>query len=244
MDNSLIVIPNYKSKFNHNETLVLKNLIGLYGTDMLCFVCPESLKIDNEFEDISTVKFDDRFFKSVESYNQLMLSLEFYKHFNNYDYILIHQLDAYIFSDELQFWCQQNYDYIGAPWLSSHNFLSSLFYSKRKRERTPIFNNVGNGGFSLRRVSTFINFIENHAYLINKYKDHKLYGIEDVFWSLIAPKHVKMKIPDLKIASKFALDRKPELGLKMNNFELPFGCHGFEKSKTKSFWKNHIKELI
>ena len=36
--------------------------------------------------------------------------------------MLIYQLDAFVFQDDLAYWCQQNYDYIGAPWLRDRDF--------------------------------------------------------------------------------------------------------------------------
>jgi hypothetical protein len=44
-----------------------------------------------------------------------MLSIDFYKRFRDYKFILIYQLDAYVFRDELEYWCEQDYDFIGAP---------------------------------------------------------------------------------------------------------------------------------
>lgn len=243
MHKFIIVIPVYKANFTTNELLVMNNLIELYGYTKLIFACPNSLNLKSKFNQIKKIRFEDSFFKDISSYNKLMLSLDFYQAFVDYDYILIHQLDAYIFKDEIQQWCKKDYDYIGSPWLSNHNKLLSLFYSKRKTKRIPIFNKVGNGGFSLRKTKTFIDFAQHHHDVIKQYENHKLYGIEDVFWSIIATKYKEFKIPDVNTAAKFALDRKPSMGMKMNSFDLPFGCHGIEKAKTKNFWKQHIKGL-
>ena len=35
--------------------------------------------------------------------------------------MLIYQLDAYVFKDELLNWANKGYDYIGAPWLPWKN---------------------------------------------------------------------------------------------------------------------------
>lgn len=65
--------------------------------------------------------------------------------------------------------------------------------------------------------------------------------MEDVFWSLKVPKlFPEFKIPTYKEALGFAMDRKPELAIKLNNNELPFGCHGIDKSKVKDFWELKI----
>lgn len=44
-----------------------------------------------------------------------MLSAEFYDRFAAYEYVLIYQLDAFVFADRLAEFCQMGYDYIGAP---------------------------------------------------------------------------------------------------------------------------------
>jgi len=204
---AIIVIPIYKDKLKHNEILVFKNLLKLYDSKKLCIICPESSKISSKITTgIQKEKFDDSYFNNIKSYNKLMLSEEFYKRFSDFKFILVHQLDAYLFKDELDFWCDQDYDYIGAPWLRDERFLVKIFRSKKVKKRDIIFNKVGNGGLSLRKVDTFLEITKQHRQLIDDYQKHPLYGIEDVFWSIIAPQLKQMSIPDYKTAAKFSLD--------------------------------------
>ena len=99
-----------------------------------------------------------------------MLSNFFYSAFREYDYMLLYQLDAFVFKNELLYWCNKNYDYIGAPWIASKQTLLKKielqFKSKRKQKRAEIFFKVGNGGFSLRRIQKFFDITE-------KYKNEK-----------------------------------------------------------------------
>lgn len=44
-----------------------------------------------------------------------MLEADFYRRFGKYKYMLIYQLDAFVFSDKLLDFCEMGYDYIGAP---------------------------------------------------------------------------------------------------------------------------------
>ena len=162
--------------------------------------------------------------------------------------MLIYQLDAYVFSDQLDYWCTKGYDYIGAPWIASPrtwwNKLLLKTKSKKKQERASIFFKVGNGGLSLRKISTFINVCHQFPEKIKEnlqrpYGDFRL--MEDVFWSIQVPEFVPdFKVPDYNVALGFAFDRKPHLALELNNGKLPFGCHGFYKPKVKAFWEKYI----
>ncbi|MFR6542216.1 MAG: DUF5672 family protein [Butyricimonas virosa] len=35
-------------------------------------------------------------------------------------------IDAFVFRDELTYWCTLNYDYIGAPWLCKWKYLQFM----------------------------------------------------------------------------------------------------------------------
>ena len=49
------------------------------------------------------------------SYSDYVLSSEFYDTFKAYDYMLLYQLDAFVFEDRLMEFWELKYDYIGAP---------------------------------------------------------------------------------------------------------------------------------
>ena len=240
-----IVIPIYKTELLDFEIKSLNQCVKILGHHSIVFVQPESLDASSiNFEGrISSEKFPDHYFKSVFGYNRLMLTASFYERFSHSKFILIYQLDAYVFKDELLYWCSKDYDYIGAPWIASPDKvikkLLSLFDSKKKKERSKIFYKVGNGGFSLRKVSSHIanskkmkSVIEQN--LSRSKDDFRI--MEDVFWSSIPEQDSSFLIPDYKEGLRFAFDRKPDLALKINNNKLPFGCHGFEKPKVKTFW--------
>ncbi len=246
-----IIIPIYKTNLTDGERKSLNQCVKLLSDFPIVFAQPKSLNssIINFNGLIKTETFDDLYFKDVYGYNSLMLSTNFYERFTDYKYILIYQLDAYVFKNELKKWCLKGYDYIGAPWIASKNSLLKsflkLFHSKQKKERNVIFFKVGNGGFSLRKVSSSLMVTKELEDQISdnlKRQKDDFWIMEDVFWSLKVPTFFPdFKIPDYKEAIGFAIDRKPELAIKLNNDELPFGCHGFEKSKVKTFWESRIK---
>jgi len=246
----VIVIPIYKNTLTEGERLSLNQCVKILGNYSIVFVQPESLDSSSISFDgrIKVECFPDKYFKTVFGYNELMLSDFFYQRFSSSKYMLVYQLDAYVFKDELMKWCAKGYDYIGAPWIASPNTLLNrlvkMFHSKRKKEREVIFFKVGNGGFSLRNIASSISvtkqFKQEIKESLSRDKDD-FWIMEDVFWSIRVPKlYPEFKIPNYKEALGFAMDRKPELAIKLNNNELPFGCHGFEKSKVKDFWKSEI----
>lgn len=100
-------------------------------------------------------RFPRRFFGSAQAHGKLLLSDRFYRAFLDYEYILIYHLDALVFADELREWCGEGYDYIGAPWLLSPD--------------TPHITaeKVGNGGFSLRRVRSFLRVLASKVHFVD-----------------------------------------------------------------------------
>jgi hypothetical protein len=159
-------------------------------------------------------------------------------------------------------WCNEEYDYIGAPWLED-------------KDGTIKLNGVGNGGFSLRNIEKFLyifskckiqtvhekSIIKQRFYkiqnktiilrlkLLNLFGDEKVVYYrdknlnEDGFWGEVAPKITKaFKTAPVEKAIKFSFDRYPDVLYKMNNYKLPFGCHAWDK-RNPEFWKEYIIEI-
>ncbi|WPO77437.1 DUF5672 family protein [Flavobacterium sp. KACC 22761] len=247
-----VIIPVYKEYFGELEEKSFLQCCKVLKDYEIVIVHPEGLNhsyLTNKFETISAKSFPKKYFQSIDGYNELLLSPLFYESFLDSEYILIYQLDAFVFKDDLVKWCEKGYDYIGAPWLATPEDTLFLKYyhkmvrklSKKKQERHQIFYKSGNGGFSLRKVASHFVIAKKYQQFISdflKEEKKKIYAIEDVFWSLKAPEFERnFKIPDYKEAIYFALDRKPNIGMKLTNNELPFGCHGINKPKVIDFWK-------
>ena len=248
-----IIIPIYKSYFGELEELSFLQCIKVLKDYKIILVQPEGLDnsyITNKFQEIDVESFPKHYFQNIEGYNELLLSPLFYERFLDLDYILIYQLDAFVFKDELSAWCQKGYDYIGAPWIASikktpwskiFNLIARKFRSEKKNAREQTFFKVGNGGFSLRKTASHYSIAkQNEAFILDflRDKEKKIYAIEDVFWSLKASDLDKnFRIPEYKEALGFAIDRKPKIALALNNNQLPFGCHGINKPKVSAFWK-------
>lgn len=251
--NVKILIPIYKSYFGELEEKSFLQCMKVLGNYEIVLVQPEGLDnsyITEKFNAITVESFPKHYFQNIEGYNELLLSALFYERFLDSEYILIYQLDAFVFKDELTEWCKKGYDYIGAPWIASEkktiwsrsfHSIARKFRSKKKNDREQIFYKAGNGGFSLRKTASHYSIAKrNETFILDflKAEEKEIYAIEDVFWSLKAPElSIDFKIPGYKQALSFAIDRKPKIAFKLNNNQLPFGCHGINKTKVIGFWK-------
>lgn len=271
----IIVIPAYKKYLTKIEEASLRQCLKILGRYDICFIAPKSLdmqeykKVLDEYRKIFRVEvFDDYNFKSVDNYSKLMLKKEVYKPFLDYDKMLIYQLDAWIFKDELEYWCNQPYDYIGAPWFEG--------FTTDVTPETPLQKYSGNGGFSLRSVdkmyklvsqnidghlpfnviyerskkrkliSNIINFpvylskwIFQKGWFLSAWKNPQEF--EDVMINRIV-QYRKLEwfiLAPSEVAIKFGFEYQPDVLFSRNNNELPFGCHAFEKYNPE-FYKKFI----
>ncbi|MGN0006284.1 MAG: DUF5672 family protein [Candidatus Gastranaerophilaceae bacterium] len=260
-----VVIPiysKYPTKDEKSSLIQCKKILGEHPTIV---VCPQSLDVSeykfltNRFE-----RFEDKNFKSVKSYSRLCLDVNFYKRFEDFEYILIYQPDGWVFKDELKKWCKQGYDYIGAPWFEGF---------EKADEKSKMLKEVGNGGMSLRNVKKHIKlfekpfFIQSYSAIAEENRKHKIisnllnipvnickylsqyiipsrYGTklnEDFYIAKYAKKIVPdFNFPTAETASKFAFENQPQRLYEMNGNNLPFLCHAFKKYDYE-FWKNFIK---
>ncbi len=256
-----VVTPCYKKTLDADEEISLRHLRQHLGDYDKYLIAPESLEVD--YPDFEFKRFDDRFFSSRIGYNKLMLSPHFYNAFSDYKYILIYQLDALVFSDQLMNWCATDLDYLGAPWLNTETVPENGF------------SRVGNGGFSLRKVESALKALRSPGTVIDPDKYWEVFctgksklsqfvnlprkylkrlevfnGIwwyrlrpldaEDIFWGYIA----QNIFPDFKIATveeglRFAFEQAPRYCFERNHHQLPFGCHAWNKF-DRDFWEPYL----
>lgn len=220
-----VVIPIYKLVLNRLEEISLQQALKVFLQYDIIIIAPEKLWIQNENSYYCIERFPDKYFRSVETYNDLMLSVFFYERFLSYEYILIYQLDAFVFSDKLAYFTRQGYDYIGAPW---------LYGTFQYIDKSHCIWYVGNGGLSLRKVTSFIRILNEKKPLEND----KILN-EDMFFSTINNEY--FSIAPKEIALQFSFERQVEKCFAQNSFNLPFGCHAWGKYNFK-FWKPYIEQ--
>jgi hypothetical protein len=149
-----VVVPlSNRQELTSEEQISYKHLVHFLADYDKYIVVPDGL--DVKFSGFGIKRFDLKFFGSLAAHTRLMLSEEFYQRFCNYKFILIYHLDSLVFSDELKKWCDMNYDYIAAPWIkhSDAPYAGNPGYEGK----------VGSGGFSLRKVSSFLKVINSEV---------------------------------------------------------------------------------
>lgn len=253
MSKPVIVIPCHKPDPTPEERVSLLQCQKILGDFPIVMLHPAGMNI-SEYEKIfprlQSLAAVPEWMGSISAYNKLMISPFIFNALDRYTHILIHEPDAIILKNELLFWCEQNFDYIGAPW----------FRSDKKDDFT--LKATGNFGLSLIKVSAVndlflrnprwytygmitrdlirglrgkANYLKNafsaigqHGKLANAaalYKDHC-----DMFWSYLVPKfHPHFLIAPPEKAILFAWETHPDKCQKICEGLLPFGVHAWSK---------------
>ena len=251
-----VLVPIYKETLGEKEMFSLKNNVSLLKGYPVVILAPEGLDVSNTLKEVPlcSVMYVSKEWlgkNGIAGYNRMMLSGDFYKMFEDCSYILICQTDAWVFSDDLEKWCNKSYDYVGAPWPKRkvYDFPPIKFYMWLRKKmlhkegkimRQDYFYKVGNGGFSLRKVSSFIKACDTYKERIEEFNNNRgmIYN-EDWFWALV-PK--EFRYPSFNEALGFSYDSHPDLCMELNNGKLPFGCHGWFKKRNYDFWKKFIEK--
>ena len=257
----VVVIPIYKEAPSHFEMISFQQCFKVLEKHAIKVLAPKGLNLDNyrvHQHNFEVIYIDAKWLSSIEMYNKLKLSKYFCKLFIGYKYLLTYELDAFVFKDELKFWCEKGYDYIGAPWFNGYENPKANFLG------------VGNSGFSLRNINamkhalnkTLIKdqlkflIVRNNNFLLKLiFKINELlvffgenYTIqnskhlnEDAFiFQVIEPKSRNFKIAPVEEAVRFSFELKPQYLYNLNNNTLPMGCHAWWKYDLE-FWKPFIE---
>ena len=250
-----VVVPIYRERYSEDERTSVRHLERYLGAYDRIAISPRSLARREAWEGDER-RFPDADFASRAAYSRLLLSPRFYEQFRRYRYILIYQLDALVFSDQLREWCAKGYDYVGAPWPQPPEIPAERqWYSGPLR--------CGNGGFSLRSVGAHLRVLRAARrpvpcarILVEELRRSRspLGGLrgaarsspllfrrnEDVFWSF----HASRWDPTFSISPpdeglRFSFELNPSWCFEQNGGRLPFGCHGWA-AIDRRFWEPHL----
>lgn len=221
-----VVIPVYKAELDDLEKISFAQVKKVLGNYPIVFVAPEGKNFAYFQSGDLIAHFPQEFFWDRQSYCQLMMSPDFYATFADFDYILIYQLDAFVFYDALEDFCRFGYDYIGAPW-------SYYSWSGIRKPKTP---RVGNGGFSLRKVKSFRELLKQCAELPNW--NEFLEYTEDAFFAFCGVrKSLGFNVAPVAVAEAFSMEHLPARFMRKYKNLLPFGCHNWHKFSADFYVK-------
>lgn len=270
--NTVVVIPVYKQfndlkeaeKISLIQTYKVLNKYDIYlVTHEFIDIGPYKLNTDIKF-----ILFNELYFKNISGYNKLLMSKDFYNSFKTYDYMLLCQLDVFIFSDMVDYFTKQKFDYIGAPWFEGFHLASN---------DSKIIG-VGNGGLSLRKINAFISTLNIFEPLRNRKMSMKNLGViiknpiifskiikhelvreknnylsilpwlfpnnEDEYWcTYIKGVFTDFNISSIEIAIAFAFEVNPVVLYYLNDKKLPMGVHAWEKYNPE-FWMPFIEDSL
>lgn len=225
-DKCVVLVPVWKQALSNDEVRSLAQLKGvLGGRHPISFIAPQSLDIEgyrrlwgkidvNDAPFPNVERFADGNFMDKVTYSHMLVTKDFYQRFlGRYEYMLIYQLDAWVFSDRLDEWVERGYDYVGAPWCH--------FCGMKCREQFQETGFcVGNGGFSLRNVARMEELLT-----ISETDDAYMSFLpEDVYISYLPG----LKKPNCMEAMEFSMETNAPNLLKTMNDKLPFGMHNVQ----------------
>jgi len=180
------------------------------------------------------------------AYSRLMTSLELYQAFSWAEYVLVVQLDAIVFVDEIDVWADRAFDHVGPPWWTRGP-------NPLKRSPRPAVSGIG--GVCLRRTKSCIRVLEHanerrcrvnaprsRLYRSPKWKASSLLTsdrswvstreraqsgaiTEDEFWAMEVPRWFDWSMPSAVESLNFAFDMYPRLSVKLTT-SAPFAVHG------------------
>jgi hypothetical protein len=261
---AVVLTLSHRTTYTPDEELAFRHARHYLGAHDIYVLVPQSHQAT--YLGLGEVRFPDRYFGSARAHGSLLLSPRFYRAFAGYEFILIHHLDAIVFSDQLAEWCRAGYDYIGAPWLISAD--------------TPHITQpkVGNGGFSLRRVESFLRVLQSRRYFVDPDDYWRQYAArtggmvrllntprkyfkrlvsfndihwhirwalrgdvhEDRFWAEYATHYdPDFRIAPVDVAMRFAFEAEPRQCFDRIGRRMPFGAHRWQKF-DRAFYEPHL----
>lgn len=228
-----IVIPTYKAEPDSDERRCFERICHIFAAYPIVLCHPDGLDTayyTSVCPPLRLLPMNPAFFNDLAAYSRLMLSADFYASLQEYDYLLICQLDVFVFRDDLPLWLDRGFDYVGAPWhrrawriaqyFIAKGYASALWKAFRHR---PVNHAVGNGGFSLRKTDVFLDISQRM-----NIQDGKLN--EDFFWAFLAQKSdgKKLCVPTDREAAGFCIETGTPHYMRHRRMP-PMAVHAYKK---------------
>lgn len=232
----VVVIPVHKEHLDEYEQISFIQATNILKEYQITLVAPEGFRAEDYSEltskEIGIEIFDPRYFKSIQEYSKLCCSKDFYNRFSQYKYMLIYQLDAFVFCDKLLEFCEKGYDYIGAP-------VPHVLWPF-------IGTRIGNGGFSLRKIKTMLRIVDAKSKVKETLQSRpqnekeEIYRNEDQFIALsllyLKERGIDITMPSEADAYRFAIEFNIDGIYEGMKDHLPFGTHRWHTNRFDDWW--------
>jgi hypothetical protein len=251
----VVVVPVHRARPSPSEIVSLRHCGKVLGNRDIVILAPRQLDLGAYREllpDVDDLRVESRWMSGIDAYNRMMISPLVFTILGGYTHMILHEPDAIVLRDEIDYWCSQPFDYIGAPWFEGW---------AEPAADAPVIG-VGNLGLSFHRLAASrrvtASWLRWHPYkavvkdLIQGFRGdkarlrlgliglgsggrlrgaYKLFGGHcDAFWSFIVPDaDPTFRIPPADIAVQFAWEVLPSRCMEMCRGSLPFGIHAWFK---------------
>lgn len=232
----VVLVPIYQAQLDLLEQYSLdRSLAQLQGREVR-LIAPEGLPLDyyhSRYPQLPVDTFASPAFESISEYSRMLLSDAFYARYAEWEFMLILQTDAVLLKDDLDYWCAQPFDYVGAPWPKPFE----LFVNTGRFEGSAgrhVRATVGNGGLSLRRIAKCRALLKEFAVEIMVFKHTG--SSEDLFFAVMGNLSNDFVLPNEVTASRFSMEGWPAYYQQINGGHLPMGAHAWMKNEME-FWR-------
>ncbi len=259
----VVLIFTHKANLEWYERISLEQCCRVLGDHPIRLICPIGLNVDAYRTIAPGLEIDfipAHWLASLGAYNRLKILPWLYRRYSEFDYILTHELDAFVFRDDLIHWCDRGWDYIGAPWFEG--------YDSAEPDARPA--GVGNSGFCLRRTQAFLRVSRTWRYqqpageVLQEWRKRKrslnetlvsltsrnnffapfndYEGQEDFFWCrIVAQRFPWFRVAPYEEGRQFSFETNPRRLFSECGNVLPFGCHKWMTYEPE-FWAPFIAQ--
>ncbi len=245
-----VIVPVYRNHMPELEEVSFKRLLEVFHSRQIILISPPTVEayakeLALPHDNVSVEILPQSDFGSAVRYTRLLMSPGFYNRFARYDYLLMCQLDVYVFKDDLDYWMGRGEDYFGAPVFEGYT--KPTFELKKRGS---------NGGVSLRKTQSCLRALSeiNFRYsklvslwrlerewswklfrlirdgLVFNYNFGRLKPVinEDMFWSAIVPQQFDwFSACEPEVAMYFAYDTNPKFLFEKCGSIYPMAIHAW-----------------
>src|SRR5690348_9598823 len=143
----VVVIPIHLPRPSRPEIVSLRQCGKILANREIVILAPKYLDLAAYWELLpraADLRVEPHWMASIKAYNEMMISPLVFNALDGFTHMILHEPDAIVLRDEIDHWCSQPFDYIGAPWFEG--WLGAA-------PDAPVIG-VGNSGFCFHNLST------------------------------------------------------------------------------------------